>query len=230
MSERRLRRLHRLATIVIGLQLLVWTATGVAFSWFDFAVVRGEADRPAPSTLRAGEARISVEEAIARAGAHAVVAVELRALGARAVYQLTLAGDGARPILVDAIDGRVRPPISAAEAAELGRAAHRASPEVRDVTWLSAPSDAPDVELPAWRVRLADARRTEVFIAPATGRVLAFRNSSWRWFDRLWSLHVLGYINRDQPAHWAMRIAASLALLAVLSGAALFVATRRRRS
>jgi hypothetical protein len=79
-----------------------------------------------------------------------------------------------------------------------------------------------------WRVRLADAHRTDVLIAPSTGKVLAFRNSSWRWFDRLWSLHVLGYVNRDHPSHVAMRVLAALALLAVVSGAALLVATRRR--
>lgn len=225
MWERRLRRLHRLATIVIGLQLLVWTATGVAFSWFNFATVRGEGERRTPPTLQLSDAKLSIEQALARAGGRAVSGVELRSLGARVVYQLNI--ENADPLIIDARDGSVVEPVDAQLAGELGRAAHSGAPAVAEVALVSSRWEAPDLALPVWRVRLADARRTEVFVAPSTGKVLAFRNSTWRWFDRLWTLHVLGYVNRDSPSHVPMRIVAALALLAVLSGGALLVARRR---
>ena len=58
---------------------------------------------------------------------------------------------------------------------------------------------------------------------------LAWRNTHWRWFDRLWSLHVLGYIDRDSPAHVGLRILGGLALLVSLTGVALLVSTWGRR-
>jgi hypothetical protein len=228
MWERRLRRLHRAATLIIGAQLVVWTVTGVAFSWFDFSVVRSERERRPPPELRAGAAKISAADAIARAPAgRAVAAAELRPLGAGAVWEISFT-DGGEPLLVDAGDGRGRAPGDAAEAEAIARAAFAGSAAPAGVDRIVAAADAPDLPRPIFRVRFADARATELFVTP-TGRVAAFRNSSWRWFDRLWSLHVLGYVNRDHPSHAAMRVVAALALLAVASGAALFVASRRRR-
>src|SRR5581483_10886528 len=106
----RIRKLHRIATLIIGLQLVIWTATGFAFSWFDFARVRGAADRaPAPVV---GEAPVSVAEAMAAAGG-AAVSVELRSLLGRPTYVVTHADDST--VLVDATDGKVRPPVDEAQ-------------------------------------------------------------------------------------------------------------------
>jgi cobalt/nickel transport system permease protein len=82
-----------------------------------------------------------------------------------------------------------------------------------------------------WRVRLADAHATDVFVDPASGEVAAVRNRTWRWYDGLWSLHVLGWVKRDNPAHVPLRIFGGLALVVALSGVALLVAhwTRRLR-
>lgn len=222
----RLRQIHRLATLVVGAQLLVWTLTGVAFSWFDFDAVRGRRDRAAPAPMVLDGLKIEVGEAIARArasaGAGAVATVELRSLFGRPVWAVGLAGG--KTVLVDGRDGAIRPPVSADEAGRLARAASAAAPPVATVEAVSA---APDIDRPAWRVRLADARRTDVFVAIDDGAVLGWHNDHWRWFDRLWSLHVLGYVNRDNPAHVAMRILAALAALVAVSGA-LLLSSRRR--
>jgi hypothetical protein len=45
----------------------------------------------------------------------------------------------------------------------------------------------------------------------------------------LWSLHVLGWVNRDNPAHVGLRVLGGLALLVALSGIALYLTSLGRR-
>jgi len=225
---RRVRRLHRLATLVVGAQILIWTGTGFAFSWFNFDRVRGAGDRSAPPLLHTAEARITVDEAVVRAGATSSVrGVELRPLLGRPVYAVSV--DGKEPILVDAALGTIRAPLTADEASQVAREEGKDHPAVAEVALVQSERDAPDLPVPVYRVRLADAHATEVFVAPSTGKILAWRNQHWRWFDRLWSLHVLGWVSRDNPAHVGLRVLGGLALLVALSGVAILVTSLGRR-
>ena len=72
-------------------------------------------------------------------------------------------------------------------------------------------------------VRLDDERATDVAIDPETGAVTSWRNRTWRLFDALWSIHVLGYLDRRSPANWPLRVVAFAAALAASSGAALLL-------
>lgn len=216
-----MRRLHRIATLIVGVPLVVWTVTGFAFTWFDFAAVRGAADRVEAAPLAVGDVRLSLADAVARAGGTAR-AVELRDVGGRPAWIV----DGKR---IDAIDGTLLPTVGDAEARAIARAAHRAHPPVAAATLLTSPSQATDVDVPVWRVRLDDGHGTDVYVSLATGAVAAWRNSAWRRFDALWSLHVWGFVSRDNPAHLPLRIAGLFAMLASLTGAWILVRTCARR-
>ena len=218
-----MRRLHRIATLFVGVPLVVWTVTGFAFTWLDFTAVRGANDRVETPPLAVGHVRVSLAEAVARAGGSAR-AVELRDVGGRATWIV----DGRR---VDAVDGSVGAPLDGAAASAIAVAAHRARPRVASVALLAEARQEPELERPVWRVRLDDGHGTDVFVSPATGAIVAWRNSAWRRFDALWSLHVWGFVSRDNPAHLPLRVAGALALLASLSGAWIVLAhlARRRR-
>ncbi len=216
-----MRRVHRIATIVVGIPLLLWTATGFAFTWFDFAAVRGQGDRVEPPPVRASDVRVGLADALARTGG-AARAVELRSVGGRPTWII----DGKR---IDAGDGTVGAPLDAAAAAAIAQAAHRARPAVRAATLVTAAAAAPDLEVPVWRVTLADGRGTDVFVAPATGAIVGWRNDAWRRFDALWSLHVFGFVSRDNPAHLPLRLAGGLALLVAASGAWILAGTLRKK-
>src|SRR5581483_215596 len=171
--EAAFRRTHRIATLVVGLQLLVWTATGFAFSWFDFDAVRGAGDRAAPAALDPAAAKLSAADAVARARTlpnndkSLLTAVELRERLGRASWIVRFAQSD--PIIVDALDGSIAAPLSPEQAAEAARAAHREHPPLVEVARITEPRAAPDLDVPVYRVRLADRRATDVFIAPATG-------------------------------------------------------------
>jgi uncharacterized iron-regulated membrane protein len=228
MRFRGLRRLHRLATLVVGAQLLIWTFTGFSFTWFDFAAVRGTRDRAPDPPLAVDEVRLSVADAVAaaRAGgdpARTIAHVELTSRRHHPAWAIAFS-DGSES-LVDARDGRALPAVGESEASEIAVAAFARPVRVREAQRVER---TPDLDGPAIRVRLDEPGATEVFVSPSSGRILAWRNRSWRAFDRLWSLHVLGYVSRDNPAHAPLRVLGALALLATLSGAGLWLSRARR--
>jgi hypothetical protein len=218
-----MRRVHRIATIVVGVPLLVWTATGFAFTWFDFTAVRGTGDRVTPAPLVAADVRVPLGDALAKVGG-AAKSIELRAVGGRPTWIL----DGKR---IDAVDGTLGAPLDAQAATAIARAAHREQPPAANAQLLTAARQVLDLDVPVWRVRLDDGHGTEVYVSPSSGAVVAWRNNAWRRFDALWSLHVFGFVSRDNPAHLPLRIAGGLALLVAASGAWILVGslTRRRR-
>ncbi|HYU15827.1 MAG TPA: PepSY domain-containing protein, partial [Candidatus Acidoferrum sp.] len=79
-----------------------------------------------------------------------------------------------------------------------------------------------DKPLPAWQVRLRDRPGTVVYVDAITGDVTARRNDIWRWYDFLWSLHIMDYRGRDDFNHPLLIGAALLAVLTVLSGLTLW--------
>jgi hypothetical protein len=216
-----MRRLHRIATLLVGVPLVVWTVTGFAFTWFDFAAVRGAGDRVEAAPLAVAGVRVSLAEAVARAGGTAK-AVELRDVGGRPTWIV----DGKR---VDAEDGRLSGTLDAAAASAIAVAGHKARPKVASAALLTESKQESDLDMPVWRVRLDDGHGTEVFVSPATGAIVAWRNNAWRRFDALWSLHVWGFVSRDNPAHLPLRIAGGFAFLAALTGAWILVAHYARR-
>jgi hypothetical protein len=226
-----LRKSHWVLTILAGIPIVIWTLTGFAFTCFDFEAVRGGPDRLPAEELT--EARVTVVDAVKSARAMApagarVVQVRTRALLGRAVHVVELAAPN-EPIVIDGASGARIPFVPLDQAARVAQATFRGGAGVLDVSQLASESDAPDVPLPAYRVRLDDARRTEVFVSRATGEIVGWRNDAWRSFDRLWSLHVMGFVSRDSPAHWPLRIAAFFASLAAASGVGLLLSSLARR-
>lgn len=220
---RALRNGHLWIAALIGIPILMWTVTGFLFTCFDFEAVRGAPDRAPAEEIP--EARVDVGAAVLEArrvapGAR-VVQVRTRALLGRAVHVVELAAPHA-PIVVDG-DGAVRGEVSLDEARRIATSEFVGGAAAEGVELVLSESDAPEVPRPAYRVRLADPRHTEVFVSQTTGEIVAWRNDTWRWFDRLWSLHVFGFVSRATPAHWALRIAGALAALAAATGVGLLV-------
>ncbi|WP_394845579.1 PepSY domain-containing protein [Pendulispora brunnea] len=209
------RKLHFTVTAIVGVQLVAWALTGFAFTLFDFRVVRGTDDRAPVAALDWASVRLRPGEIVSDAQS-----VRLKMLDARPVYEVVpMEGE---PRLVDAADGTAVA-IDEARAARIATKAYRGEAHARSV-------ERKDDEGKAiWVVHLDDARATDVAVDAATGDIAWWRNETWRSFDVLWSIHVLGYVNRHSPAHWPLRIVGFLAAIAATSGAGLLLVRLARR-
>ena len=206
---------HLWIGVIVGIQLLLWTASGLFMTSNAIEVVRGTTLRRtvAPLDLRRlgpllPPSAVLPPEAVL---ATPVERAELLQMLGKPAYKLTA---GERSWLVDARSGHDWV-IGRAEALAIARQ------QVRLIPPLTATpvSDPPPLELrrPGGVWLVGDADGTHVYIGTA-GEVLAVRTGLWRWFDFAWGLHILDPRGREDTHHPLLIASAALALLSVLSG------------
>jgi hypothetical protein len=231
--------LHKWISAAAFVQLAVWTVSGSVFAWVSQESIRSSPVEGAHHGVVAEAPAVPIARAMevaAAAGAGAVDRIELRGTPAGPYYFVHGQGTIVR---VDARSGEVAP-VSRTEAEAIARRDQPGSPPVNVTTLVesSPPLEYRDCEhiectLPAYRVALADAAGTAIYIDAATGEVTARRNDRWRLYDFFWSLHIMDYRAREDFNHLLIRGAALLAVATVVSGIALLAlrATRwvRRR-
>lgn len=209
---------HRWLALAIGVQLVVWTASGVYMTAVDLDFIHGDAlvhnvDVP----FNVNRVRVSPGEVVRLYPG--VTRVSLRALptGADPVYEIT---GSAGVVLLDATTGRVRSPLSRADVESIARAYYAGSGELRQLRYIE---DDPPIEfqsrpLPVWRADFADWLETSLYVDPASGRLVTQRHRFWRWFDFLWSLHIMDYRDRSDVNNALLRAVAAGAVVLAASG------------
>ena len=78
-------------------------------------------------------------------------------------------------------------------------------------------------------IKLWDSRSPErmAYMDALSGDVVAVRHDAWRWWDLLWSLHIMSYDDRDTIGTWLLKLFSLLALATAILGLWLFGVTRR---
>jgi hypothetical protein len=221
--NRLLYAVHKWLSTAAFLQFAIWTVSG-----FVFATVSQESIRSTPvdgaNKGVVGEApAVPIARAleVASPASGPIDRVELRATPSGLYYVV----HGAQSIVrVDARTGDLAP-VTAVEAGAIAGRDQPGSPSVRETTLVQAPApieyrdcESGDCPLPAYRVALADAAGTAVYVDAATGDVTARRNDRWRFYDFFWSLHIMDYRGREDFNHWLIKGAAMLAMATVASG------------
>jgi Na+-transporting NADH:ubiquinone oxidoreductase subunit F len=221
--RRWMRRLHKWFGLLIGLQFVLWMASGLVMSVLDTDKVHGRQWRVnAAAPLAWPATAMPVNAVLAASGApvHTVASAWLLDLP---VYQLSnnsaswlvRAGDG-KPVVVDA-----------SLAQQLAQASYRGSAHAGPAQRLDKSLETRAHKGAVWRVDFADPDETSVYVSAQTGAVLEHRNRSWRLFDLFWMLHIMDYSERsnfNNPLLVAMSVAG---LWLSLTGAWLLVASFR---
>ena len=219
--QRRLRRWHRFVALVTSCQLLLWTLSGLYFAFIDIDYVRGhQFKRSSPPTqldlsqLKAGLVlanQVMIQE---RLPDELIVGVQT--------------DDGVQ--WLDELGVPIAP-LSGAQALSLG--ADRTLIEPDQFEWVDTDllgSEYRGSPLPLWRLwRAADPDQV-AYVDAMSGDVTVVRHDAWRWWDFLWSLHIMSYQDRDTIGTWLLRIFSLLALATAVLGLWLSLHTRVRRT
>ena len=227
------QKTHRYLGLLIGIQLLLWTLSGLVFSFSPIEMVRGEhlvreADRP---NLR-NHSWIPIEDLdLGSDGQEVLTDAKLRVLSGIPVYELTLIRSG-RPVVEvwNAATGNIISPIDSQTAKEIALADFAEPTTIKQIERIEkvgAHSEYRGRELPAYRIELNHDSGTVIYVSEARGTVVTRRNSRWRWFDFLWMLHTMDYQGRDHFNHWPLKLASILGVATVVSGFSLSL-TRTR--
>ncbi|MFQ5589153.1 MAG: PepSY domain-containing protein [Nitrospiria bacterium] len=234
---RKIRKIHRLLGLFVGLQILLWGVGGLYFSWNEIGKVRGEnlvakqkklflqdSDFISPSKQISQFTREYPEVEL-------VDQLVLRSFMGLPVYEIRYQEDGKiRHALSDPHTGRIRPPISEDEAIAIAKADFAPEAPILKVDYIEEIADGSEYRgrpLPAWRIEFDHPSHTRIYISAERGLVTARRNNTWRWFDFLWMLHIMDYEDRDNFNNLLLQGMSVLGLVTVASGFVLWGTTTR---
>jgi hypothetical protein len=192
---RALSRLHYWASLLFGVQVLIWIGTGLYFAAVPISQVRGEHLRAevAPVSV-AFDGVISPELAAAAVNAEAAE-MTLKMLDGEAVY-VVRASDG-RTTLVDALTGESRAGITDAQAQRLAVAAYAGAGSLQSLTHLDHPPAEYGREGPAYAAVFGPEDAATLYVNATTGEARVVRTDQWRFYDFLWGLHIMDWANRE---------------------------------
>jgi uncharacterized iron-regulated membrane protein len=221
MNAARLSRIgHKWLALVVGLQLVLWTISGFYMVVVDLDFIHGD------TLVRNLAPPVDVSQALIplnslRAGRPDIQSIKLRALpdNNSPVFEILTAG---RAELVDARSGFVLSPLSTERVASLARAYYAGKSSVGRVRLIATDADRPaelqDRPTPLWRVDFDDWLETSLYLDPDTGVLVTRRHRFWRWFDFLWSLHIMDYETRSDVNNWLLRTATVIGLATAGTG------------
>lgn len=216
--QRRVRRWHRWIALVTSVQLLLWTLSGVYFAFVDIDFVRGHQFKHAPEPMMFDVSGIDLPQVPG-----AALTLKERLPG-ETIIGLS-ADDG---ISWFDSQGLALLPLTADEAITLARSRTVLVPDRAE--WRNsavAGSEYRGAPLPLWQLWDSGSPDRIAYMDALSGEVVAVRHDAWRWWDFLWSLHIMSYDDRDTIGTWLLKIFSVLAVATAVLGLWLFVSTRR---
>ncbi|NML04318.1 PepSY domain-containing protein [Sphingomonas sp. G-3-2-10] len=210
------RRTHKWLALFVGIQVVLWTATGFYMVVVHIDTIHGDhlvrPVAPAPLPLAGAVAP-------ARIAAQTPGLTELR-LQQRLGRRIWRAQGKDGVLAFDATTGALLPALTADEARRIARTQYAGSGEIVGTTLLTTrEQEMGSRPPPYWQVEFAGWNRPTLYISPATGELLAKRHLLWRAFDVAWMLHIMDYKTRTDVNNPLLRVATWSALAMGLSGA-----------
>ena len=206
----KIRKTHRYLGIIIGLQFLAWTVSGLYFSWTDLDEIHGDQflnnqkEEISHSNLLALD---SIPEAIRTA--------TIVTLQKEPYYWINEA------TLYHARTGQPKKQITEEEALAQAQAHLISGLEVEKIELIKETGPHHEFRgrpLPAYAIHYKHPDLLVAYIDASNGRFQRVRHQSWRWFDFLWMSHTMDYQGRDDFNNLLLRIFSLFGVFTVLSG------------
>ncbi len=207
---------------LIGVPIILWTASGLLMVSQPIEMVRGNHLREAQPALDP----IMPVAPILEGRQTQNLTLQQNTQGP--FWVITYADGGKRR--ADAATGKLLPPIAAADASALAIAARSDASAITSVQRFAADQSPLDLrrDRPSWQVIFEDEAR--FYIDADTGELLAVRTKFWRAFDFMWGLHIMDLQTREDTSHPILIGFAALALFgSILGFVMLFTRGSRKR-
>jgi len=222
------RKAHRWLGLIVSIQLLMWTASGLFFSIPDITDVRGEQYLSQTHSINinqlARENIVPISAIIdtAKINLEANETVLLKHRAGRLIYQVEKNAPE-KKLIFDALTGQPMTYITPTEA--LAIVVDRTELSPTEAVLINEPKTGSEFrgrDLPLYKVTVTKPKKGIVYVDPVTGEIAAIRTKLWRAWDFLWSLHIMDYQERDDFSQWLLRLFSALGVLTVLSGIVLW--------
>lgn len=229
-----IRKAHRYLGLVLGIQFLAWTVSGLYFSWTNIDEIHGDFQHKKPPRLAGNLAFISPAMVFNKLGtkADSIQSLQVVSILGKPFYQIQyFSGSSIKKVLANATTGEIRPPIMQDEAVQIAAESFNGEPKLKSVAYLTTANghhEYREKPLPVWAVTFEHPSNTTAYVSAEGGKVESFRNNRWRVFDFLWMGHTMDYKSRDNINNWLLRIFSLFGLVTVLSGFILYGMSSRQ--
>lgn len=208
----KIRQAHRYLGIFIGIQFIMWTVSGLYFSWTDIDEIHGDQFKKeeltpsnfsglgSPSELNPGKD---------------INSVELKDIAGEPYYWIN------HSTLQNARTGEVKNSLSETEAVTIAGQHMKDGLEVKGVEKITTTGDHHEYRggpLPAFVISYNTPEDIRAYVSAADGTFRTLRHRDWRWFDFLWMTHTMDYEGRDDFNNLILRAFSLLGLITILSG------------
>jgi len=220
------RRFHKWLALLVGVQVLLWTLTGVYMVVIHIDTIHGDHLVRAPAVQSYDLAGI-IPPARIVAAQPGSSELRLQRHFDRPVWRAETPDGRA---LFDAQTGQRLPPPTELEIHQLARRIYTGTGEIVSVKLLTeAPQEMQSRKPPYWQVEFAGWNRPTLYLSPATGELISRRHNLWRGFDIAWMLHIMDYDERTDVNNPLLRVATWSAFAMALTGAWLLIWSFPRR-
>ena len=209
-----IRLFHKYLSLVISIQLLLWTISGIYFAFNKIELVRGE-----QYLIEQNVSKLNLKEVESSFSAKDVNFV--RRLDEWIIKVETDSG-----FSYTDLQGQNLDELNAEEVKEVVRQSTNLIP------LMAQRIDKPEIRaefrgrnLPIFKVATSTTDNINVYVDAFTGEVTAIRSDSWRIWDFLWGAHIIDYSERENINNFLIKILSILALISSLSGIVLFFKT-----
>jgi hypothetical protein len=211
-TELKIRKAHRYLGVFLGLQFLMWTISGMYFSWTNIDEIHGdhfkkELPEQAVFSELLGSSDLQFKGAIK--------SLELLEIAGNPYYWI----NGAK--LFNAFTGVEKNEITEREAIKVAERYMISSLEfeqIQRIETVDAHHEYRGKPMPAYEISYKTDENLKAYVAIKNGAFQTVRHRDWRWFDFLWMTHTMDYQGRDNFNTIVLRAFSVLGLITVLSG------------
>lgn len=213
------RKVHRYLGIFIGLQFIMWTVSGLYFSWTNLDEIHGDHFKKHHPEVTGfnnlglpGDVLQNME----------VESLELKEIAGQPFYLVN------RETLINAQTGKEKLELSEKEALGIAGRHMTEGLEVAGIERIEETGKHHEYRsgsLPAYVISYKTPENLKAYVSIKDASFKSVRHRDWRWFDFLWMTHTMDYEGRDDFNNTILRVFSLLGLITVLSGFLLWYLT-----
>jgi len=211
-TAHKIRKAHRYLGLFLGIQFLLWTSSGIYFSWTDIDNIHGDHFKNTEYQPKAFANLISPSQLNVSGGVNTIA---LRDIGDSPYYWIN------KEQLYNALDGSLKTKITQEEALYIATLNMKSGLVVENIEQINEAGKHHEYReklLPAYVISYQSDEALKAYVSIKDGRFQTVRHRDWRWFDFLWMTHTMDYDTRDNFNTIILRAFSLLGLITVLSG------------
>ncbi len=207
------RKTHKYLSILISIQLLLWTISGIYFAFNQIELVRGEQYR-LPQAFSVDLSKVNL----------VLDSVKSIQVARRFSEEILIVRKETGTEYLN-LEGVALEKLSKTQATSIVSAVTSLTPlAVEEINDPEPGSEYRGRNLPLFKVITQDQENDEinVYVDAISGQVVAIRSEQWRLWDLMWGLHIMDWETRDEINNWLLKIFSVLALISSLTGVFIF--------